>query len=97
MLQDAPIDTDTDGMADYIDKCPQQPGSAAMNGCPDTDNDGVADMDDKCPTVPGLAAFTGCPDTDGDKVEDSKDKCPNTAQGIAVDEMAAQWILMVIK
>jgi len=80
-----PVDTDGDGVADYLDKCPQQPGSAALGGCPDTDKDGVADINDKCPTVPGLAKFAGCPDTDGDGVEDSIDKCPNTPAGTPVD------------
>ena len=73
-----PVDTDKDGVADYLDKCIDIPGTEAMNGCQDKDKDGVSDIDDSCPDVPGLARFKGCPDSDGDGIEDSKDKCPNS-------------------
>ena len=76
-----PIDTDKDGVPDYLDKCPAIPGTEALNGCQDKDKDGVSDFDDLCPDAPGLARFKGCPDSDGDGVEDSKDKCPN-AKGL---------------
>ncbi len=72
-----PLDTDKDGVVDYLDKCPDVPGSADMNGCQDKDKDGVADNDDVCPDIPGSARFKGCPDSDDDGIEDSKDKCPN--------------------
>jgi outer membrane protein OmpA-like peptidoglycan-associated protein len=72
-----PVDTDKDGVADYLDKCPLVPGSEGMNGCQDKDNDGVSDNNDACPNVPGLSRFKGCPDSDGDGIEDAKDKCPN--------------------
>lgn len=77
-----PIDTDGDGVADDLDKCPNEAGSVANNGCPvvDSDNDGVADVDDKCPNLAGLATNDGCPsDKDGDGVYDTEDNCPNLA------------------
>ncbi len=73
-----PLDTDKDGVADYLDQCPSIPGSKDKNGCQDKDNDGVGDNNDLCPDVPGLSRFKGCPDSDGDGIEDSKDKCPNS-------------------
>lgn len=76
------FDADKDGIADAEDACPDQPGSAALAGCPDTDGDGVADRDDRCPDMAGVAALGGCPDTDGDRVVDSEDNCP-TVPGLA--------------
>ena len=57
-------DTDGDGLADNVDKCPQEAGEAANNGCPedDRDGDGVPDKDDVCPDEAGKAANSGCPD-----------------------------------
>jgi outer membrane protein OmpA-like peptidoglycan-associated protein len=72
-------DRDGDGVVDSLDRCPDVPGLAALQGCPDKDGDGIADIDDKCPDVPGLAKYQGCPipDTDGDGINDEEDKCPN--------------------
>jgi len=73
------IDTDGDGVADELDKCPGTPGGVKVdeNGCPvDKDGDGIADYLDKCPDDFGLAAFEGCPDADGDGIIDSEDDCP---------------------
>lgn len=90
-----PVDSDKDGVADYMDNCPDTPAEAIGlvddKGCPlDTDKDGVFDYLDKCPGTPIEAKNTvdenGCPkDTDGDGVLDYLDKCPNTPEGIAVD------------
>jgi len=66
-----------DGIADYLDSCPDQAGSKSLNGCPDRDSDGIADKDDSCPDVAGLAAFKGCPDSDGDGIADKDDRCPD--------------------
>lgn len=73
------LDRDHDGIVDSLDKCPDVPGIAALNGCPDKDGDGIADADDKCPDVAGLAKYQGCPipDTDKDGINDEEDKCPN--------------------
>ena len=83
-----PIDTDGDGVPDYLDKCPDTPkeakGMVDKNGCLlDSDGDGVPDYLDLCPNTPTEAkAFVdknGCPkDTDGDGVPDYLDKCPDT-------------------
>jgi len=82
------VDSDGDGVPDYLDRCPGTPAAAIgyvdSVGCPiDTDNDGVPDYKDKCPnTLPEAVAFVdsvGCDkDSDGDGVPDYLDKCPNT-------------------
>ncbi|AKU90232.1 OmpA family protein [Vulgatibacter incomptus] len=58
---DREIDSDGDGIPDHLDRCPNEPGPAELDGCPDTDGDGIPDIEDKCPTVPGLAIHDGCP------------------------------------
>jgi outer membrane protein OmpA-like peptidoglycan-associated protein len=86
-----PIDTDGDGVPDYMDKCPDTPAGTAVgtNGCPkDTDGDGVPDALDKCPDTPkGVQVdANGCPlDRDGDGVPDYLDKCPDVP-GIAANK-----------
>jgi OmpA-OmpF porin, OOP family len=69
--------TDTDGIYDKNDACPDVFGLAAFNGCPDTDSDGIQDSKDDCPTVFGLASLNGCPDADEDGIVDKDDACPN--------------------
>lgn len=75
------VDRDNDGVLDSLDRCPDVPGLASLEGCPDRDGDGIADDKDKCPDVAGLAKYEGCPipDTDGDGVNDEEDKCPTVA------------------
>ena len=86
-----PLDTDGDGVYDYLDKCPDTPKGVAVNssGCPlDTDGDGVYDYLDKCPGTPEGAPVdsSGCPlDTDGDGVYDYLDKCEGTPKDLKVD------------
>jgi len=72
-------DRDGDGIVDSLDRCPDDKGTAALQGCPDKDGDGIADMDDKCPDVAGLAKYGGCPipDRDKDGINDEEDKCPD--------------------
>ena len=70
-------DTDSDGIYDKDDACPETPGLAEFNGCPDADGDGIKDSDDACPNVAGLAAMNGCPDADADGIADKDDMCPN--------------------
>ncbi len=75
-------DTDKDGVADRLDKCPNTPSGVSVdkNGCPlDRDGDGVADYIDACPDVAGLSKFNGCPDRDGDGISDKDDACPDVA------------------
>ncbi|MEI9933404.1 MAG: thrombospondin type 3 repeat-containing protein [Ferruginibacter sp.] len=77
----APIDTDSDGVVDSIDKCPTIPGLAKYHGCPipDSDSDGINDEEDSCPYVRGLVKYHGCPipDSDSDGVNDEEDSCPH--------------------
>ena len=62
-----PLDTDGDGVPDYLDKCPDTPAGVKVNkdGCPlDTDGDGVTDEHpDKCPDTPAGVKVDadGCP------------------------------------
>tara|TARA_B110000483_G_scaffold31733_1_gene38572 strand:+ start:3432 stop:4838 length:1407 start_codon:yes stop_codon:yes gene_type:complete len=72
-------DTDSDGIYDKYDTCPEVPGLAEFNGCPDSDSDGIQDSEDTCPNEAGSAEFNGCPDTDGDGTSDNNDTCPNEA------------------
>jgi OOP family OmpA-OmpF porin len=78
-------DSDRDGIANSLDKCPDNAGPAQWNGCPDTDSDGLIDKIDDCPGIAGSTAFRGCPDTDGDGISDSKDKCPNVGGTLALE------------
>lgn len=86
-----PRDTDSDGVPDKRDKCPESPAGAVVDagGCPiDSDGDKVFDGLDKCAGTPAGAIVDakGCPlDADGDGVYDGIDKCPDTAKGILVD------------
>jgi OmpA-OmpF porin, OOP family len=85
------MDSDGDGVADAMDKCPGTPAGVKVDavGCPlDSDKDGVPDYLDKCPGTPAGVKVdsTGCPlDRDGDGVPDSLDKCPGTPAGVKVD------------
>lgn len=84
-------DDDGDGVANYLDKCPNTPKGVEVDtvGCPlDTDGDGVPDYLDKCPGTPAGVKVDakGCPiDSDGDGVPDYLDKCPGTPAGVKVD------------
>ena len=92
------LDSDGDGVSDYMDKCPGTPAGVKVDaqGCPlDTDGDGVYDYLDKCPRTPkGLKVDkVGCPlDTDGDGVYDHRDKCPETPAGAKVNAQGC-WVL----
>ena len=61
-------DSDGDGVADNLDKCPEQKGDPDNDGCPlkDSDGDGVPDKDDKCPQLSGDLANDGCPEEPSD-------------------------------
>jgi len=85
------VDSDGDGVADGMDRCPNTPPGASVDsyGCElDSDGDGVKDSRDKCPGTPrGVSVNAdGCPvDSDGDGVTDDMDKCPGTPAGAKVD------------
>lgn len=74
-----PADSDSDGVLDADDDCPDVKGTLEMNGCPDSDGDGVADKNDACPKEKGLPNLKGCPDGDKDGISDKEDRCPNNA------------------
>ena len=86
-----PIDSDKDGVPDYLDKSPNTPAGVKVDaeGRPiDTDKDGVPDYLDKCADTPaGIKVdANGCPvDSDNDGVPDYLDKSPNTPAGVKVD------------
>jgi OOP family OmpA-OmpF porin len=59
------VDSDRDGVYDYIDTCKSTPSLAKVDkyGCAlDSDNDGVIDLYDKCQNTPILDKVTadGC-------------------------------------
>jgi surface protein len=94
VLQDA----DNDGVADYLDECPNTDMGLIVNdvGCAlnqlDSDDDGVMDDMDECPnTDMGLIVNdVGCAlnqlDSDDDGVMDDMDQCPSTPLGLEVDD-----------
>jgi outer membrane protein OmpA-like peptidoglycan-associated protein len=85
-----PLDSDGDGVPDYLDECEATPAAAYgmvdSVGCPvDTDLDGVPDYLDLCPDTPEeerpYVNMHGCPfDSDGDGVTDNIDQCPDTPE-----------------
>ncbi|MDO8366342.1 MAG: DUF6089 family protein [Saprospiraceae bacterium] len=75
--QPPPVDTDSDGVSDEKDDCPEIPGLRSLRGCPDADHDGVPDNTDQCPQEPGLPTAGGCPDRDEDGIADKDDNCPD--------------------
>ncbi len=93
----APLDTDSDGVADDNDQCPTTPQGAnpdsSRPGCPmvDTDGDGVFDNADQCVNVPAGArpdpTRNGCPmsDQDNDGIADGEDQCPTQPAGATPD------------
>lgn len=90
-------DSDSDGVEDSKDKCPDTPPKTKVDdfGCPlDTDGDGVADVFDRCPKTPKDIKVDkyGCPlDEDNDGVPDFTDICPETPQGIQVDDLGCPF------
>jgi outer membrane protein OmpA-like peptidoglycan-associated protein len=92
-----PVDTDSDGVLDDEDACPNEPGvrheENTRHGCPrsDRDQDGILDDGDACPDQPGFShedpTENGCPvrDADGDGVLDRDDACIDEA-GVKTDD-----------
>lgn len=59
------VDTDKDGVVDFLDVEPNTPEGSFVNTkgqrIVDMDGDGIVDNEDYCPTVKGSAEFKGCP------------------------------------
>jgi outer membrane protein OmpA-like peptidoglycan-associated protein len=93
----APVDSDSDGVEDGNDLCPNEAQGATPDasrlGCPDgdTDRDGVRNGLDQCADIPQGEnpdpARAGCPrgDADSDGVFDDEDQCRDQAQGPNAD------------
>jgi outer membrane protein OmpA-like peptidoglycan-associated protein len=86
-----PIDSDKDGVPDYLDECSGTPQGTTVDqkGCPlDSDVDGIPDVQDLCPNeaedFDGFEDENGCPDYDNDVdgIPDSADLCPTQAEDI---------------
>ena len=63
-VQDLKKDSDGDGVADHLDKCPNTPAGAKVDGsgCElDTDGDGIPNWKDDCPSEKGTVELNGCP------------------------------------
>jgi gliding motility-associated-like protein len=85
-------DSDSDGVNDALDQCPNTPGGASVdvNGCAesqkDPDNDGITGINDNCPNTAnsnqmdtdgdGLGDLCD-PDIDGDGIVNASDNCPS--------------------
>jgi len=95
LLQQAPTDSDNDGVPDATDVCPSTSLGETVNavGCApsqlDADADDVNDDLDQCPATPQgeVSNAEGCApsqlDTDGDTINDAIDQCPETPEGEA--------------
>jgi len=90
-------DSDTDGVSDEMDRCPNTPIKIAVDekGCPkDTDGDGVYDSLDHCPhSLPGVKVeANGCAgDVDADGVVDPVDLALSPLKA-EVDEKG-RWVI----
>ncbi|MCG8327675.1 MAG: OmpA family protein [Chitinophagales bacterium] len=93
------LDRDGDGIIDAEDLCPDDAGTAALNGCPDKDGDGISDNNDECPDEAGPADNNGCPitDRDGDGIDDDEDECPDVIGTIANNGCPEKSVVIVAK
>ncbi|MBK9099364.1 MAG: OmpA family protein [bacterium] len=85
-------DSDSDGVADEDDLCPNTGPNVIVDqfGCPvDNDRDGVPDYLDQCSDTPANIPVDvdGCPvDSDDDGIPDYLDLCKDTPEGVQVDK-----------
>jgi hypothetical protein len=94
---DPNADSDSDGLSDHFDLCPNTPLNHSVNvdGCStsqlDSDSDGVNDNADICPATQQFSTvnYVGCStsqlDSDNDGVMDNLDSCPSTPANSVVD------------
>lgn len=107
--EEAPVDTDSDGIYDEQDQCPNTLTGELVDseGCSqsqrDADADGVTDDVDQCP---GTAAdepvdAEGCSpsqlDDDGDGVSNAKDQCPSSSPGAVVDAIGCEDLSVQVR
>lgn len=90
-----PFDSDSDGVCDTNDACPNDPNKVSPGACgcgvidSDSDNDGTADCNDLCPGDANKinAGQCGCGisdiDSDGDGTANCNDSCPADSNKIA--------------
>ena len=74
---DIPADTDSDGLGDPCDNCPQ----AANADQQENDGDGVGDVCDNCPSASNVSQV----DIDGDEIGDACDNCSAMANADQAD------------
>ena len=98
---DKPADSDSDGVLDMWDECPNtSPGvEVTSRGCEimdmdrDDDGDRVPNRLDDCPNTPAGAAVgrRGCAlDSDNDGVPTDRDRCPASRPGAEVDQFGCE-------
>ena len=75
------IDSDSDGVPDYIDDCPFEKGTSARKGCPVQVTKKVTEVAEE---VSSSLVTQNKKDSDGDGVADVFDKEPNTPVGVKV-------------
>jgi OOP family OmpA-OmpF porin len=78
-------DDDGDGIPNAKDRCPKDPGPAALGGCPDTDGDGIPDIDDDCPLDPGPPENNGCPLPEAEPLVEIQEKRLSLSDSIHFD------------
>lgn len=84
--QDLLKDSDGDGVADKLDKCPNTEAGIKVDGsgCPlDVDGDGIPDSKDACPTEKGTIELNGCP--------------PATSTGMVMDAIQFEFNSSVLR
>ncbi|MHB1177533.1 MAG: thrombospondin type 3 repeat-containing protein, partial [Daejeonella sp.] len=84
--QDLLKDSDGDGVADKLDKCPNTEAGIKVDGsgCPlDVDGDGIPDSKDACPTEKGTIELNGCP--------------PATSTGMIMDAIQFEFNSSVLR
>lgn len=88
-----PFDSDGDGIANNIDKCPNQAGTIDNLGCPVYDTSNTLPTSTMVPT----SLVEGCPgDKDCDGISDNFDKCPESPgairnKGCPIEMLSPKW------
>ena len=94
--QNMPFDSDGDGIANNIDKCPDQAGPVENYGCPDTSLINKSQTNINTAFAPASLDI-GCPsDRDCDGISDEFDKCPDSPgairnKGCPIEHLSPEW------